>query len=50
MKMYLLSVYQPDGPIPAPDVLSKIMKDVDAVTRDMKTANNWVFTPRRQLP
>src|SRR5262245_3268092 len=42
-KRYLLSVYQPDGGIPAPKVLQKIMADVDAVNREMKAAGAWVL-------
>jgi hypothetical protein len=45
MKQYLLSIYQPDGEPPA-DVqerLPKVMEDVDALIRDMKTAGVWVF-------
>ena len=44
MKQYLLSVYQPDGPIPAPAVLEGIMRDVREVRQEMKTAGVWVFT------
>lgn len=44
MKMYLLSVYQPDGPIPPPDVMSRIMRDLDVLNRDLKATNSWVFT------
>jgi hypothetical protein len=44
MKRYLLALYQPDGPIPAPEVLGKIMHDVDAVRREMKSAGAWVFS------
>jgi hypothetical protein len=43
MARYLLSVYQPDGPPPPPDVLGKVMADVDALTRDMQDAGVWVF-------
>lgn len=43
MKQYLLSMYQPEGPIPAPDVLGKIMQKVDALRQEMKTAGAWVF-------
>ena len=32
MKQYLLSIYQPDGPIPAPAVLQGIMRDVKRCT------------------
>lgn len=43
MSQYLLSVYQPDGPAPAPDVLEPIMRDLDALNRDLKAAGAWVF-------
>lgn len=43
MAQYLLSVYQPDGPIPAPEVLEPIVRDVDAVDREMRAAGAWVF-------
>ena len=43
MKQYLLSVYQPDGPIPTPDVLGKIKQDLEVLNREMKTAGAWVF-------
>lgn len=43
MARYLLSVYQPDGPPPEPDLMDRIMADVDAVTRDMQDAGVWVF-------
>jgi hypothetical protein len=44
MKQYLLSVYQPDGPVPPPETLGKIMKDVYAVRDEMKAAGAWVFS------
>ena len=44
MKQYLLSIYQPDGPIPAPAVLEGIMRDVNAVRQEMTAAGAWVFT------
>src|SRR5262245_66390356 len=44
MKQYLLSVYQPDGPAPAPEILGAIMKDVYAVRDEMKAAGAWVFS------
>ena len=43
MKQYLLSIYQPDGPPPAPDVLEKVMRDVNALTQELKAAGAWVF-------
>jgi hypothetical protein len=44
MKQYLLSVYQPDGPAPAPELLQKIMRDVYALRDEMRSANVWVFS------
>ncbi|HVX40429.1 MAG TPA: YciI family protein [Gemmatimonadaceae bacterium] len=43
MAEYLLSIYQPDGPVPAPEALAAIMRDVGAVRDEMKAAGAWVF-------
>jgi hypothetical protein len=43
MKQYLLSVYQPDGPVPPAPFLDKVMRDVVAVREEMKAAGAWVF-------
>lgn len=43
MARYLLSIYQPVGPAPAPDVLAPIMENLDAVNRELKAAGAWVF-------
>jgi len=43
MKQYLLSIYQPDGDTPPPEVLEPIMRDVTAVGEDMRAAGAWVF-------
>ena len=43
MRQYLLSVYQPDGPAPAPEVLERISADLDALNRDLREAGAWVF-------
>jgi hypothetical protein len=42
VKQYLLSIYQPDG-APAPAVLEQVMRDVDALNRELKAAGAWVF-------
>ncbi len=44
MKQYLLSVYQPDGDPPPPDVLGPIMRDVEAWNAELRAAGAWVFT------
>jgi hypothetical protein len=43
MKQYLLSIYQPDGEPPPPDVLAKVMRDVNALVEETKVAGVWVF-------
>jgi hypothetical protein len=43
MKMYLLSVYQPDGDPPPPEVLAPIMRKLAAVQEEIKAAGGWLF-------
>jgi hypothetical protein len=43
MKQYLLSVYQPDGPAPPPEVLEQISKDLDTLNQELRAAGAWVF-------
>ena len=43
MRQYLLSVYQPDGPPPPPEVLERIGRDLDALNQELKAAGAWVF-------
>jgi len=50
MPHYLLSVYQPDGPIPEPAVLAAISRDLDAVNAEMKSAGAWVFAGGLHAP
>jgi hypothetical protein len=52
MKRYLLSIYQPDGDPPPPEVLKEVMQDVDALVQEIRDAGVWVFNgglhpPRR---
>lgn len=45
MKQYLLSIYQPEGEtMPPPHVLQAIIKDVNALRDEMKSAGVWVFS------
>lgn len=44
MKQYLLSVYQPDGEPPPPEILGPIIRNVQAVVQEMKREGAWVFT------
>ncbi|GAA5064149.1 hypothetical protein HNP84_006870 [Thermocatellispora tengchongensis] len=44
MTQYLLSIYQPDGPPPPPEILDPIMKDLAVLEREMREAGAWVFS------
>ncbi|RKR20846.1 YciI family protein [Arthrobacter oryzae] len=43
MSQYLLSIYQPDGPVPGPEVLEPIMRGLADLNREMRDAGAWVF-------
>jgi hypothetical protein len=43
MKTYLISVFQPDGPPPAPEVLEPIMRDLEALRAELVGAGAFVF-------
>jgi hypothetical protein len=43
MKQYLLSIVQPDGDPPPPEVLVTIMRDIDALNQELRSAGAWVF-------
>jgi hypothetical protein len=43
MKLYLLSVVEPDGPLPPPEFLAKVMRDVEVFETEIKGAGAWVF-------
>src|ERR1700722_4695184 len=44
MKQYLLSIYQPDGDTPPPEVLDPVMRQVDAWRDEVRAAGAWVFS------
>jgi hypothetical protein len=43
MTQYLLSMYQPQGPIPEPEVLEKVMAEIGVIRAQMRAAGAWVF-------
>ena len=43
MTRYLLSIYQPVGDPPPPEMLEPIMREVHALRGQMKDAGVWVF-------
>src|SRR3954468_6440889 len=43
MKQYLLTVVEPAGPMPPPEFLANVMRDVEVVRNEIKAAGAWVF-------
>jgi hypothetical protein len=43
MPQYLLSVYQPDGPLPPPEDLERIARNLDTLNAELQAAGAWVF-------
>lgn len=43
MKQYLIVMYQPDGDPPPPEMLDRVMRDLNAVTEEIMAAGGWVF-------
>jgi hypothetical protein len=50
MKQYLISIYQPDGPPPPPEVLDKVMADIEAIRTELRDAGSWVFSGGLHAP
>ena len=44
MTKYLLSIYQPDGPPPGPEVMDQVGRDLHELNEGLKAAGAWVFT------
>ena len=43
MARYLLSIYQPDGDPPPPEVLDPVMEELGRLNEEMQAAGAWVF-------
>lgn len=44
MTRYLLSIYQPDGPVPAPEFMAQVGADLQVLNSELQAAGAWVFT------
>jgi hypothetical protein len=40
----MLTVYQPDGDPPPPEILDRVIRDLDGWNRALREADAWVFT------
>jgi hypothetical protein len=47
---YLLSVYQPEGTPPEPEVLNHIFSSLEKLNQEMKDAGAWVFSGGLEAP
>lgn len=43
MTRYLISIYQPDGPPPPPEMLEPVMREIFAIRAELQAAGQWVF-------
>jgi hypothetical protein len=50
MTRYLLSIYQPDGQAPAPEVMDRVLTDLHVLNEELKAAGSWVFTGGLHAP
>jgi hypothetical protein len=50
MQQYLISMYQPDGEPPPPEVLGPIMERIGQWRADLQAAGGWVFTAGLHQP
>jgi hypothetical protein len=50
MTQYLLSVMQPDGDPPSPEVMERIGHDLDVFHEELKAAGAWVFAGGLHAP
>ena len=50
MKQYLLNIYQPEGETPPPEILERVMRDVNALLDEAKSTGAWVFNGHLHPP
>ncbi|ASU82124.1 hypothetical protein CDO52_04405 [Nocardiopsis gilva YIM 90087] len=50
MQHYMLTIHQPQGETPSPEVLEPIMRDLEAVNEELRAAGAWVFAGGMHQP
>ena len=43
MQQYLISIYQPGGGTPSPEVLGPVMEEIGRIRDELQAAGSWVF-------
>jgi hypothetical protein len=47
---YLLSIYQPDGPVPDAEAIARITADLHRLNEELRESGSWVFTGGLHAP
>jgi hypothetical protein len=47
---YLLSIYQPDGPVPDAETMARITADLHRLNEELRESGSWVFTGGLHAP
>jgi hypothetical protein len=47
---YLLSIYQPDGPVPDAGTMARIAADLHELNEELRESGSWVFTGGLHAP
>jgi len=50
MTRYLLTLYQPDGELPPPELLESVGRELHAMNEELKSAGAWVFAGGLHAP
>ena len=50
MTQYMLTIYQPDGGPPPPEVMESVARDLHALNQEIKAAGAWVFARGLHAP
>jgi hypothetical protein len=50
LAQYLLTIYQPDGPPPPPEILEPVGRALHALNQEIKAAGGWVFARGLHAP
>jgi len=48
MREFMLTIYQPDGEVPPPEVLEPIMRNVHTLNDEIRSAGAWMLTAALQ--
>jgi hypothetical protein len=50
MPHYMITIYQPDGGVPPPEVLARVSRDLHVLNQEIKAAGAWVFSRGLHAP